>query len=58
MKQINYYDEVLLGIASCLTAGGLIGFTTGVPLQYGLGGGAAVSTLLMYQGMFRHGPEG
>lgn len=58
MKQINYYDKILLGIAFSLTGGALIGFTTDVPLQYGLGGGAAASTILMYHGMFRHGPEG
>lgn len=57
MVEINYYDKILLGISASLAIGGLMGFSTGIPLQYGLGGGAAISTLLMYHGMFRNGPE-
>ena len=54
----NYYDKILAGIAFCLAAGTMTGLSTGVPLQYSLGAGAAISTVLMYHGMFRNGPEG
>lgn len=55
---IDYYDEILAGIALSLLAGGSIGILTTVPLQYSFGAGAAVSIILMYHGMFRNGPLG
>lgn len=58
MVSINYYDKILLGIALSLSVGGITGLSTVLPLQYGLGAGAAVSAVLMYHGMFRNGPEG
>jgi hypothetical protein len=58
IDSLDYYDEILGGIALSLSAGGLAGFFTGVPLQYSFGAGAAVSIGLMYHGMFRNGPEG
>lgn len=56
MYSINYYDKILLGIATSLSIGALTGASTNIPLQYGLGAGATVSVLLMYDGMFRNGP--
>lgn len=58
IDSLDYYDEILGGIALSLSAGGLTGYLTSVPLQYSFGAGAAVSIGLMYHGMFRNGPEG
>lgn len=55
---INYYDKILAGILLSLLAGGSIGALTKISLAYSLGSGAAVSLLLMYDGMFRNGPIG
>lgn len=55
---IDYYDEVLVGITTSLALGVSLGVFTGVPMQYGIGGGAAVSMGIMYHGMFRNGPLG
>jgi hypothetical protein len=55
---INYYDKILAGILLSLLAGGSIGAFTKISLAYSLGSGAAVSLLLMYDGMFRNGPIG
>jgi hypothetical protein len=56
--QIDYYDKVLGGMATSLATGATIGAFTGVPVQYAVGGGAAVSIGIMYHGMFRNGPLG
>lgn len=55
---IDYYDKVLAGMALCLSAGASAGLLTSIPLQYSFGAGAAVSMILMYDGMFRNGPLG
>jgi len=54
---LDYYDKILGGISISLIAGSCIGFLTNVPLPYGVGAGALVSLVLMYHGMFRHGPH-
>ncbi|MFB6144563.1 MAG: hypothetical protein ABEJ98_04600 [Candidatus Nanohaloarchaea archaeon] len=56
--EIDYYDKVLGGIAGSLVAGASVGVFTTVPVQFGVGGGAAVSIGIMYHGMFRNGPLG
>ncbi|MFB6242401.1 MAG: hypothetical protein ABEJ36_06400 [Candidatus Nanosalina sp.] len=56
--EIDYYDKVLAGMTVSLGAGASIGVLTGVPVQYAVGGGAAVSIGIMYHGMFRNGPLG
>jgi hypothetical protein len=54
----NYYDKVLGGISLSLASGAILGVSTGVPVQYAVGGGAAVSIGIMYHGMFRNAPQG
>jgi hypothetical protein len=55
---MDYYDEILVGITLSLLTGGSIGLFTSVPIQYGIGAGAAASFILIYHGMFRNGPLG
>jgi len=55
---ISYYDKILTGILFSLLAGGSVGALTKISLAYSLGAGAAVSLILMYDGMFRNGPVG
>lgn len=55
---IDYYDKVLAGIFTSLSVGTGVGVFTGVPVYYGAGAGAAVSTGIMYYGMFKNGPIG
>lgn len=54
---IDYYDKILAGISGSLALGAGIGLLTNVPIPYAVGGGAAVSIIIMYHGMFRNGPE-
>lgn len=56
--EINYYDKVLAGITLSLLIGTSLGITTKMPVQYGVGSGAAISIGIMYHGMFRNGPLG
>lgn len=56
--EIDYYDKVLAGITTSLATGASLGIFTGVPVQYAVGGGAAVSIGIMYHGMFENGPVG
>lgn len=53
----NYYDKVLAGISISLASGAVLGISTVVPIQYAVGGGAAVSIGIMYHGMFKNAPE-
>lgn len=55
---LDYYDKILAGITVSLAAGGSLGALTKISLAYSLGAGAAVSLVLMYDGMFRNGPLG
>lgn len=55
---VDYYDKILGGISLSLAAGASAGVMTGMPLPHGIGAGAAVSIVLMYDGMFRNGPLG
>lgn len=55
---MDYYDKVLAGITTSLATGASVGIFTGVPVQYAVGGGAAVSIGIMYHGMFENGPIG
>ena len=55
---IDTYDKILGGIFASLSAGTFLGMLTRLPLHYGAGGGAAISMILMYYGMFRKGPIG
>lgn len=55
---IDYYDKILAGIAISLFGGASLGFITSIPLQYSFGGGALISIILMYHGMFENGPIG
>lgn len=57
MKHLDYYDKILGGIAVSLGLGTSIGMMTTLPMQYSVGTGAAVALILIYHGMFRHGPE-
>ncbi|WP_414838322.1 hypothetical protein ACK3SF_02870 [Candidatus Nanosalina sp. VS9-1] len=55
---IDYYDKVLAGITASLSSGAAVGVFTGIPTQYAVGGGAAISIGIMYHGIFRNGPVG
>ena len=57
MRQLDYYDKILIGIALSLGLGTASGIATGLPLQYTVGAGAAVALGLIYDGMFNHGPQ-
>jgi hypothetical protein len=54
---IDYYDRVLAGIFGSLASGAAIGLFTSLPIPYAVGGGGAISIVIMYHGMFRHAPE-
>lgn len=56
--ELDYYDKVLAGITASLGSGAAIGAFTHFPVQYAVGGGAAVSIAIMYHGLFRNGPIG
>ncbi|MBC5793433.1 MAG: hypothetical protein H8Z69_05370 [Nanohaloarchaea archaeon] len=55
---LDYYDKILGGIFLSLTGGTVAGYSTGIPLAYGVGAGGIVALILMYDGMFRNGPLG
>ena len=54
--EIDYYDKVLAGITASLASGASIGLLTSVPVQYAVGGGAAVAIGIIYHGIFMNGP--
>lgn len=58
MLKIDYYDKVLGGMTASLASGASLGVFTGIPAQYAVGAGAAVSIGIMYHGIFRNGPIG
>ena len=58
LMHVDYYDKVLAGMTTSLATGASVGVLTGVPVQYAVGGGAAVSIGIMYHGMFKNGPLG
>ena len=55
--KLDYYDKILAGIAGSLALGAFTGFLTNIPLSLSVGSGALVAIILMYHGMFRHGPS-
>ena len=54
---LDYYDKILGGMSLSLVGGASVGFLTSFPLPHSIGGGALVAIVLMYHGMFRHGPN-
>jgi hypothetical protein len=56
--ELDYYDKVLAGITASLASGAAIGVFTQFPVEYAVGGGAAVSIGIIYHGLFRNGPIG
>lgn len=54
--QFDYYDKVLAGITASLASGASVGLLTKVPVQYAVGGGAAIAIGIIYHGIFMNGP--
>jgi len=51
-----YYDKMLIAILSAMVAGAVVGVHPAIALHYGLAGGSLVSTLVLYEIMFRNPP--
>ena len=56
MAELDYYDVVLVGIATSLLAGVLLGLLTPVPTEVGIVAGTVGATLFVYAGLFRNPP--
>lgn len=56
-REITYYDKVLAAIPICLAGGILVGAVTNVTLEVGLLGGAVLSTVVIYDAVFRNPPS-
>ena len=53
---VDYYDWILFAIAAALTAGGIVGIVTGVPMRIALAGSVLVATPFVYDALFRNPP--
>ena len=53
---IRYYDLVLLVIAGCLVAGGLVGTLTTVPFSVAVPVTGALALVVIFHGLFVNGP--
>ncbi|NHN49187.1 hypothetical protein G9464_16530 [Halostella sp. JP-L12] len=53
---MGYYDRLLGGMLASLLAGAVVGFHPVVQMHQGLAGGAALATLLLWEGLFRNPP--
>ncbi|WP_083822890.1 hypothetical protein [Halopiger xanaduensis] len=53
---LDYYDKIVVGIASSLLGGVALGVATGLAVESGLFLGALVATGFVYDAMFRNPP--
>lgn len=53
---VDYYDQILIAIAAVMIAGAAASIHPSVALQQGLAGGSLVSTILLYDILFRNPP--
>lgn len=53
---LSYYDKVLAAIPICLGGGIVVGAVTDLSLEAGLLAGAVVSTVVIYDAVFRNPP--
>ncbi len=53
---LDYYDEVLLGIALSLAGGGIAGLLSPATLSAGLFAGSLFATGILYLALFRNPP--
>jgi hypothetical protein len=56
ISTLDYYDEVLLGIALSLVGGGAAGLLSPVAFSTGLFAGSLLATGLLYLALFRNPP--
>lgn len=54
---LTYYDKVLAAIPICLGGGIVVGLVTDVSLELGLLAGAVLSTVVIYDAVFRNPPS-
>ncbi len=52
----DYYDKMLIAILSAMVAGAVVSVHPAVALHHGLAGGSLVSTVVLYEIMFRNPP--
>lgn len=53
---MDYYDKILLGILAMLALGGLTSVHPAIAFHEGLGAGSLISTLMLYEILFRNPP--
>ena len=53
---VSYYDGLLMAIATALLVGAASSLHSSVALHQGLAGGSAMSTLILYEILFRNPP--
>lgn len=53
---VGYYDKVLAALAAVIAVGGVVSVHPSVELHQGLAGGSMVSTIFLYEILFRNPP--
>lgn len=53
---VDYYDKFLIAIAAIMSAGGVASLHPAIALHQGLAGGSIVSTIFLYEILFRNPP--
>lgn len=53
---VSYYDQLLVAIAAAILAGAASGLHPAVAPHVGLAGGSLVSTVFLYEALFRNPP--
>lgn len=53
---VSYYDKVLVALTAAIVAGAATSIHPSVALHQGLAGGSLVSTIFLYEAVFRNPP--
>ncbi|MEF8789527.1 MAG: hypothetical protein V5A61_05330 [Haloarculaceae archaeon] len=53
---LDYYDQLLVAIAAVMVAGAAVSIHPSIAIYQGLAGGSLVSTVFLYEVLFRNPP--